>query len=251
MKYPTKDTDDFTVDELKNKYGGKGNNWIPIDKAAACYLPTDRPYTRLEALFSYQKDLDEGKNGNISGYAKLWKWSRTKVRKFLSEIETEEGHKKDRRRTDKEQAIHVINKDLWNVEKQKKNRRRTEEEQKKDTTIHPNPNPKEKRYASLSKNGEFHKLQNWVWDNLPHVSKIENQLSFAECERLIDEYDKTMIRDVLESMENWKGIEKKNTSVNKTLRNWINKRLKDSNGKATNPIDSIEAEQERIWGRKL
>jgi len=146
MDYPehTPESGELSVSDLKDEYGGKKNNWVPIDKAAAAYLPTDREYTRLEALFSYQKDLDEGKSGTLAGYARLWKWSRTKVRKFLSELETEEGHKKDRRRTLEIQPIHVINKNLWHTEKQKKNRRRTEEEQKKDTTIHPNPNPNPK-----------------------------------------------------------------------------------------------------------
>jgi DNA-binding transcriptional regulator YiaG len=46
-------------------------------------LPKDRPYVPLEAAFCLQCDADEKNPVSISGYAKSWGWSRTKVRNFL------------------------------------------------------------------------------------------------------------------------------------------------------------------------
>ena len=46
-------------------------------------LPKDRPYVPLEAAFCLQSDIDEKNPVSISGYAKSWRWSRTKVRHFL------------------------------------------------------------------------------------------------------------------------------------------------------------------------
>jgi transcriptional regulator with XRE-family HTH domain len=46
-------------------------------------LPKSRPYVPLEAAFCLQCDADENNPISISGYAKSWGWSRTKVRNFL------------------------------------------------------------------------------------------------------------------------------------------------------------------------
>jgi ribosome-binding protein aMBF1 (putative translation factor) len=46
-------------------------------------LPKDRPYVPLEAAFCLQLDTEEKNPISISGYAKSWRWSRTKVRRFL------------------------------------------------------------------------------------------------------------------------------------------------------------------------
>ena len=64
------------------KYG----NWIPLSKALVEFLPKDRPYTKLEAAFSLQYDYDMHRTVTLRGYAILWGWSRSKVRKFLNDM---------------------------------------------------------------------------------------------------------------------------------------------------------------------
>ena len=64
----------------------KSGNWIPISKGLAGELPTDRPFSKLEAMFSLTLDYDQDKQATINGYAALWKWSRSKIRPFLDEI---------------------------------------------------------------------------------------------------------------------------------------------------------------------
>ncbi len=64
-----------------------GGAWMPITQAVATELPTDRPYTRVEALLSVTLDHHRGKTATLRGYAALWSWSTGKVSRFLSEIE--------------------------------------------------------------------------------------------------------------------------------------------------------------------
>ena len=64
----------------------KHGNWVPISKGLVNYLPFDRPYSKVEAAYSLQVDLDAGKKISVNGYAKLWIWGRGKVGRFLKEM---------------------------------------------------------------------------------------------------------------------------------------------------------------------
>lgn len=72
---------------------------------------------------------------------------------------------------------------------------------------------------------DIHPLRKWIASDLPNVSKIQNQLTNQNCEDLIADFGKKVIQNVLESMENTKGVQKKYTSVNLTVRNWANRRI--------------------------
>ena len=67
-------------------------------------LPKDRPYVPLEAAFCLQSDTDEKNPISISGYAKSWRWSRTKVRHFLEKWHSIEQSKKQTRKQPAKQA---------------------------------------------------------------------------------------------------------------------------------------------------
>jgi hypothetical protein len=130
----------------------KNGNWIALHKELRYFLPSGREYTILEAMFSYTLDRDNGKEGTISGYSKLWGWSRTKVRKFVEELKTGEGHLTNRQRTGKR---HQILLKLNNLQ-ERKDTLKTGKEQLKDThvdtTIKPNPKPepnKKESYAAF------------------------------------------------------------------------------------------------------
>lgn len=97
-------------------------------KLAQDFKSIQRPFSRIEAMFSYTLDIENGREGSIAGYAVQWGWSRNKVRRFINCIRTEAGHKKDRKRTEEGHPIHFIDKGLW----VKEDRRRTEAGQKKD-----------------------------------------------------------------------------------------------------------------------
>lgn len=57
-----------------------------MSKAFVKELPTDRPFSKVEAAFSLQVDFDKGNAVTVAGYAKRWNWSRKKVTTFLEEI---------------------------------------------------------------------------------------------------------------------------------------------------------------------
>jgi hypothetical protein len=61
---------------------GKGN-WLPMDRALHKALPHARPYTVIEAAFSYQADLFANTLKSLRGYAKQWGWSLSKTINFI------------------------------------------------------------------------------------------------------------------------------------------------------------------------
>jgi hypothetical protein len=70
------------------------NPWAPIAKSAVEFLPKDRKFTMLEALFSLQLDHNNGRDVTVSGMAKRWQWGRKKVRNFLKKIGVEISYPK-------------------------------------------------------------------------------------------------------------------------------------------------------------
>jgi hypothetical protein len=120
----------------------KTGNWIALHKELRYFLPSGREYTILEAMFSYTLDIDNGKEGTISGYSKLWGWSRTRVRKFVEELKTVEGHLTNRQRTGKRHQILLKLNNLQNQKDTSKTGKKQLEDTQVDTTINPNPNPK-------------------------------------------------------------------------------------------------------------
>jgi transcriptional regulator of heat shock response len=69
--------------------------------------------------------------------------------------------------------------------------------------------------------GTTHPLQKAIQEKLPTVSKLKTQLTEKDCERLVDEFDKNVIWEILEAMENKVDLLKKYSSVNLTIRSWI------------------------------
>ncbi len=86
----------------------KLGNWVPMSKGFAYALPSNRPFTDLEAMYSMQMDADNQKPFTVLGAANRWQWSRGKVGRFVkkmgAEIRRTPGehptvHKADTKRT--------------------------------------------------------------------------------------------------------------------------------------------------------
>jgi hypothetical protein len=123
----------------------KSSGWVPIDKGLVKYLPKiDRPYSPLEAMFSYTVDINCGRRWSINGYAELWKWNRKKVARFIKECGTDTGHIPDKKGTQTGQAIHFIDEGLWGERDRNGTGTGQERDRNGDTTINPNPNPNPK-----------------------------------------------------------------------------------------------------------
>ena len=71
-----------------------------------------------------------------------------------------------------------------------------------------------------------HPMQIAVSEKLTLVPKMQRQLEHKECEKLLKDYHRVLVWDVLQSMDNYKPL-LKNTSVYLTARNWCGRRLSD------------------------
>ncbi len=123
-------------------------NWVAIDKRAIHGLPKTRPYSLVEALFSYQVDLDNDTMKSLNEYARIWNWSRSKVTRFLRlNASIPVDNLKARQRPIKFRII----KKIADCKNQPETTQRPDEDQTKTTTIDPNPNPKYKEYFEILK----------------------------------------------------------------------------------------------------
>lgn len=177
----------------------RGSKWIPLDKYLAQeFKSIKREFSMIEAMFSYQLDIDKGIIGTISGYSKLWGWSRNKVRRFLNGIRTDEGHLKDSKRTDEGHPIHFIDLSL----NDKKDRSRTDrgqiEDTKHDTTTNPNPNPNPKPKKKDIKKKSFSK---YLYQKIIENNLIENK------DKIFEFYQYRMDMQKSDQYKSEKGID--------------------------------------------
>ena len=78
---------------------------------------------------------------------------------------------------------------------------------------------------------EFHKLQDYVEKYFVNIKKIENQLTYKQCEMLTDKFSKELIISKLKKMENTMNISGKYSSVFITLEEWCKKDAGGNYGK--------------------
>ena len=71
--------------------------WVAMPKGAAAeFSKIRRPYSKIEALFSYSLDLNCGKVRSCRDYSRMWTWSRDKTKLFFlqhGENRPQTGHK--------------------------------------------------------------------------------------------------------------------------------------------------------------
>ena len=75
----------------------------------------------------------------------------------------------------------------------------------------------------------FVKFQQYIADNCPALLKMDEQITLDKFEKLKKEFDGNDIADAIRNLGNWRGIEKKYSSVYLTLLNY----LKRNNGQRT------------------
>jgi hypothetical protein len=139
----------------------KDGNWIPVDKRIVNLLPKGGEYTFLEAYISLRIDLDNGADISINGYARLWSWSRNKVRHFVEGLRTGKGHSVDTQRTGKGQELRLI----FNTLEEQKDIQGTAKGQAKDrqgtTTINTNTKKNKTSAPRKESNTPFHRFCSW------------------------------------------------------------------------------------------
>lgn len=121
-----------------------------MDKSLVMALPKKRPYSLVEAVFSYQVDLDKSTVKSEREYARIWNWSRSKVRATLrtNKVTTPDATKRP-------VEFRFIEQLRENKDHQPDQTTYHQLDQTKTTTINPNPsNPQSLNpYANKANNG--------------------------------------------------------------------------------------------------
>jgi hypothetical protein len=132
----------------------------------------------------------------------------------------------DVKSTNKLTKITICKYDSYQFESDEANKQLTNNQQttnKQLTTI-------EERKESKEEKEDIHPLCSWIEKDLKSVYSLKNKLTNEQAEKLLNEFTRESIREILESMENKKDLSKNYSSVNLTIRNWIRTRQKtDSN----------------------
>jgi hypothetical protein len=164
----------------------KDGNWIALHKELRYFLPSGREYTILEAMFSYTIDIDNGRDGTVSGYSKLWGWSRTKVRKFIEELKTGEGHLTNRQRTGKRHQVLLKLNNLQDQKDTLKTGKKQVKDTLVDTTIKPNPKPNPKPRKTFLSDSIEYRLSKYLLDEIRKNNSDHKEPSLQSWSKHID-----------------------------------------------------------------
>lgn len=103
-----------------------------MDKALAAALPRKRPYTLIEAAFSYQLDLNNGKCRSFRAYSRIWGWT---LKKVIGFIRNTQGTKTEQARNTQETVKFSWVNLLQGSRIQAGDKQETKTEQARNTTI--------------------------------------------------------------------------------------------------------------------
>ena len=78
---------------------------------------------------------------------------------------------------------------------------------------------------------KFVQFNEWLQANCPHLLKMQ-QMTEKELDTLLQNYESEDVFNTLRNMENYKDTAKKNRSVYRTLRNWLNRDTRKKGGMA-------------------
>ena len=71
---------------------------------------------------------------------------------------------------------------------------------------------------------DSHPLRKFIAERFPTISKLKEQLTEEQAQKLMAEFSREEIADTLEQMENWVPLTKKSKSVYLTCKNWLRRR---------------------------
>jgi DNA replication protein DnaD len=241
--------------------------WVRIHrKIRSNWIWADKPYSYGQAWIDlvisanhqdkavlFSKQLIDCKRGEvITSEVKLaekWGWSRSKLRNFLAMLKVEKmctathtanyttlfienyGGYQDLDTADDtgsdtaEEQLSNSSKTQTRMIKNDKNIKK-ETKAKKESEIIPQTEP-----LSEIQQEDKTPLQKWISEKLKNVSKMEQQITKEESEKLLKNYSRELVMEKLEAMDNTKGITKKYVSVYKTCNNWCRMKLENDSQK--------------------
>lgn len=156
---------------------------------------------------------------SLESLSNRWGGNKSKVRRFLKLLESDSMIElKSEQVTTR---ITICNYESYQGER---NANETQTKHKRNANETQTTPIKESKEEKESKEVYTHPLQVFINTKLNNVSKLKTQLTNEDCEKLILEFDKNAIKEILEGMENKPDLNQKYKSVNLTIRNWIKKR---------------------------
>ena len=161
-----------------------------------------------------------------------WKWSRSKLRKFLKDLEKEQQIKQHN--SNVIQVITILNYDKYQEKEQQSEQ---QSEQQKDIYKKVDNNKESKyiynksydAFLETTENKKYHSFVDYLFKANPTGSKLSNVLSLPKqitpgnFEKLIEKHKIELIKEKIGEMENKKDLLKKYNSFYLTLNNWCNK----------------------------
>jgi hypothetical protein len=88
----------------------------------------------------------------------------------------------------------------------------------------PKVSPKHKKQKVLPLNAHIKK-------KYPNVARLKDQLTEEQIETIKSKYGNDLVKDILDKMDNWKPLNKKNVSVYRTITNWAEREIERNPGK--------------------
>ena len=204
--------------------------WISLHrKLCEHWLWDEKPYDKARAWIdlllhinhSGKKFLFDGsfielnagqKITSIRKMADRWGWSRSKVSRFLSNLE-KDGMlivNSDTKKT----LLTVVNWATYQNVVLTKSRRKATDEPQTNTNNNVNNDNNE------NNNSPEGKLLSWLRSDAPRVMKMTKPITLAQAKRILANYDKKVIADTFTSMENFKPLVGKYMDANMTFKKW-------------------------------
>lgn len=179
--------------------------------------------------------------------AERWNWSTKKVGKFIQLLENEEMIKYETQEETGQSLVTICNYDIYNtVSDKEETPKETRGKQGGRQGGRQNSNKGKEREERKSKesacappSSDELKFNNWMTDNFPRVQQLKEPLTYHQITRIREHWTSGQIKDVLESMENFKELHKKYVSASKTLANWLRRR--DTSGVPSEVPKVVEA----------
>jgi hypothetical protein len=168
-------------------------------------LPKEEQANIYDAIFSYGLDFKEPQ---LSGISKtVWTLIKPQIdaniKRFQNGLQPKEKQEKSKAKAKRKQKISETEANNNNNNNNNNNFNNNNNDECKLEDIHP--------------------LQQYVKDKFPTVSKMDIQLTYDNCVKLLEKYPNKQVSDTLIAMENYKPLLSKSKNVYLTLLTWLRK----------------------------
>ena len=84
-------------------------------------------------------------------------------------------------------------------------------------------NPYSEEKEEEKEEEQMHDLNIWIRENCTRVASLPKQITYKQCNDILEEYNEPIVKKMLEAMDNYKKLTKSYVSVYLTLKNWLRK----------------------------